>query len=39
MLYTTAVINIAVEDANDNPPRFQNETYAAQVQVREKERE
>ena len=34
MLYSTAVVSVEVEDANDNPPLFEKNNYTAQVQVR-----
>ena len=33
MLYSTAVVSVSVEDANDNPPRFEKNNYTTQVQV------
>lgn len=32
MLFSTAIVSIVVEDANDNPPVFHKDNYTAQVQ-------
>ena len=34
MLYSTAVVEVVINDANDNPPMFDNSSYIAKVQVR-----